>query len=77
MDLRRTFATRLRALRIHEYDIKDFTRPHDRRGHFRLCTFDPDGLENAVEQLAESLEVSKVAINVNDQLDLLNHTFGR
>jgi len=53
-DLRRTFATRLRALGIHEYDIKDLmghTIPGVTSVYARHM---PDVLENAVERLAET-----------------------
>lgn len=53
-DLRRTFATRLRALKVHEYDIKDLlghTIPGVTRTYARLT---PGVLENAVEQLAQT-----------------------
>lgn len=53
-DLRRTFATRLRALGVHEYDIKDLlghTIPGVTSAYARLI---PDVLENAVQQLAET-----------------------
>ena len=53
-DLRRTFATRLRALGVHEYDIKDLmghTIPGVTSVYARLT---PEVLENAVEKLAET-----------------------
>ena len=53
-DLRRTFATRLRALGIHEYDIKDLLGHTIAGVTSAYARLTPDVLENAVERLAET-----------------------
>lgn len=53
-DLRRTFATRLRALGIHEYDIKDLLGHTIAGVTSTYARLTPDVLENAVERLAET-----------------------
>lgn len=52
-DLRRTFATRLRALEIHEYDIKDLLGPTIAGVTSTYARLTPDVLKHAVERLAE------------------------
>ena len=53
-DLRRTFATRLRALGVHEYDIKDLLGHTIAGVTSAYARLTPDVLENAVERLAET-----------------------
>jgi len=53
-DLRRTFATRLRALTVHEYDIKTLLGHKIAGVTAGYARYTPQVLENAVELLAET-----------------------